>query len=131
MSAARDSRPVLVTGGAGFIGCNLVDRLCREGHRVIVYDSLARPGVERNLEWLRASHRDKVVVEVADIRDGARLATVASLPRSRRLRYSHRAEMTWFEVAFGLARVSSVQPGAAYCKLQSCLIRAQLGGEQS
>ena len=71
---ATDTRPVLVTGGAGFVGCNLVDRLAREGHRVHVYDSLARPGVEANLEWLRETHGDAVTAEVADIRDGSRLA---------------------------------------------------------
>ena len=32
---------VLVTGGAGFIGSNLVDRLIMEGHEVVVVDNLA------------------------------------------------------------------------------------------
>ena len=71
--STRDGRPVLVTGGAGFIGCNLVDRLCREGHHVTVFDSLARPGVETNLEWLRSVHGRRMSVEVADIRDLAKL----------------------------------------------------------
>jgi CDP-paratose 2-epimerase len=67
------SRPVLITGGAGFIGCNLADRLAGEGCDVIVYDALARPGVERNLDWLLARHRRRISAIVADIRDEARL----------------------------------------------------------
>jgi CDP-paratose 2-epimerase len=59
----------LVTGGAGFIGCNLADRLAREGAEVVVFDSLARPGVERNLAWLQTRHGDRIVPIIADIRD--------------------------------------------------------------
>src|SRR5690242_4076244 len=39
--AAKSSKPVsVVTGGAGFLGSHLVDRLLREGHRVIAIDNL-------------------------------------------------------------------------------------------
>ena len=62
-------RPVLITGGAGFVGTNLADRLIGDGRRVIIYDSLARPGVEENLRWLRARHGDKVIPRLADVRD--------------------------------------------------------------
>jgi CDP-paratose 2-epimerase len=65
--------PVLITGGAGFIGTNLADRLLRQGRGVIVYDSLARPGAERNLRWLLARHGARVRVEIADVRTAARL----------------------------------------------------------
>lgn len=61
--------PVLVTGGAGFIGCNIADRLAREGHDVIVLDALARPGVEANLAWLKERHPGQVREIIADIRD--------------------------------------------------------------
>ena len=60
---------VLVTGGAGFIGCNLVDRLARNGAEVLVLDSFARPGAERNAAWLNARHGDRVRIARADIRD--------------------------------------------------------------
>jgi CDP-paratose 2-epimerase len=61
--------PVLVTGGAGFIGCNIADRLAADGNEVIVYDALAREGVERNLAWLKSRHGSKIVHLAADIRD--------------------------------------------------------------
>ena len=57
MQPEGDGRPVLVTGGAGFIGSNLADRLAGLGRQVIVFDALTRPGVERNLDWLRAPAR--------------------------------------------------------------------------
>ena len=69
MSETRDDRPILITGGAGFIGCNLADRLAREGHEIFVYDALSRPGVERNLEWLKRTHGDRVTSIIGDVRD--------------------------------------------------------------
>ncbi len=63
--------PVLVTGGAGFIGSALADRLASEGQHVLVLDSLARPGVEANVAWLRERHPRLVASVIADVRDGA------------------------------------------------------------
>ncbi len=68
-----ERKPVLITGGAGFIGTNLADRMLRRGRPVIIYDSLARPGSEQNLRWLRATHGSRVRVEIADMRATARL----------------------------------------------------------
>jgi CDP-paratose 2-epimerase len=73
-----DDRPILVTGGAGFIGSNLADRLAAEGHRVVIYDSLARAGVETNLEWLQSRHGDRIQPIIADIRDEDRVADAAA-----------------------------------------------------
>ncbi|GJD50595.1 CDP-paratose 2-epimerase [Methylobacterium crusticola] len=74
--AARPAtgRTVLVTGGAGFIGANLADRLAADGHRVVVYDALLRPGVEANLAWLRERHPERVTAVVGDVRDAGRVA---------------------------------------------------------
>jgi CDP-paratose 2-epimerase len=62
-------RPVLITGGAGFIGTNLAHRLLSAGQPVLLFDNLARPGVEHNLRWLHQTHRNLVDIEIADIRD--------------------------------------------------------------
>ncbi|HZU88443.1 MAG TPA: NAD-dependent epimerase/dehydratase family protein [Stellaceae bacterium] len=71
MSAA--SRPVLITGGAGFVGANLADRLLAMGRPVRLYDTLARPGSERNLRALRAKYGFRVAFEPGDVRSAAQL----------------------------------------------------------
>jgi CDP-paratose 2-epimerase len=62
-------RHAVIFGGAGFIGSNVAHRLLSQGQRVLLFDSLARPGVERNLKWLKDRHGDLLRVQVADIRD--------------------------------------------------------------
>jgi CDP-paratose 2-epimerase len=71
-------RPVLVTGGAGFIGSNLADRFASEGHDVLVYDALVRPGVERNLDWLKRRHPAKISAVIGDVRDETAVADAAA-----------------------------------------------------
>ena len=59
-----DSYSCLVTGGAGFIGSHLVERLCRLGHRVRVLDNFAT-GSPLNLQSIEG---DVEVVE-GDVRN--------------------------------------------------------------
>ena len=47
---------ILITGGAGFIGSHLADRLLAEGHAVIAIDNLAT-GHTRNIEHLAGHER--------------------------------------------------------------------------
>lgn len=52
MARLYDSRKrVLVTGGAGFLGSHLIDRLIRQGHEVLCVDNLFT-GTKRNIEHL-------------------------------------------------------------------------------
>ena len=69
---------IFITGGAGFIGCNAADHFLRRGATVTVYDNLSRRGGRANLDWLHASHGERLCVIEADIRDYARLATAVS-----------------------------------------------------
>lgn len=61
----------LVTGGIGFIGSNLSNRLLSEGHEVIAFDNIRRAGVRQNLDWLRARGGTRFRFVEADVRDFA------------------------------------------------------------
>jgi CDP-paratose 2-epimerase len=69
----NDTRPVLITGGCGFIGCNLADRLAMEGQNVLILDSLVRSGVRENASWLKSRHGERIRISVCDIRDPIRV----------------------------------------------------------
>lgn len=57
----------LITGGAGFIGCNVAKRLASEGHEVVIYDNMSRKGAEINAARL-ALHNGVSILR-GDIRD--------------------------------------------------------------
>jgi CDP-paratose 2-epimerase len=64
---------IFITGGAGFIGCNLADFHLRRGQQVVVFDNLSRRGAETNLNWLRNNHGTRLTFVKGDIRDFAAL----------------------------------------------------------
>lgn len=67
----RDGWPerVLVTGGAGFIGANVVRRLVAAGVAVTLFDNLSRPGVTANLTALQDEFGADLHTTIGDIRD--------------------------------------------------------------
>ena len=69
--------PVLVTGGGGFIGSNLVDDLLARGARVRVLDNFAT-GRRENL----AHCADGIELLEGDIRDGATCGRAAAINAS-------------------------------------------------
>ena len=66
----------LVTGGAGFIGSTLVDRLLDEGHDVTVVDDLSRGRLE-NLTTARESG-DRFAFHQVSLTDPAMICSIVS-----------------------------------------------------
>jgi CDP-paratose 2-epimerase len=78
-TASRNGeKRILITGGAGFIGTNLAARCLSEGHSVTILDDVSRPGVEQNASWLRAEYGERLHVDIADIRDAARVESAVA-----------------------------------------------------
>ena len=73
-----DHKNALITGGAGFIGCNLAQRLLQRGQNVIIYDNLSQWGAETNLAWLGKKYGRLLCFVKGDLRDYPKLVEVAS-----------------------------------------------------
>jgi CDP-paratose 2-epimerase len=82
MNEGQDNRPVLITGGSGFIGCNLADRLAERGDDVLVLDNLSRAGVRENAQWLKSRHGERVNIFAADIREPISVINAVSKARA-------------------------------------------------
>lgn len=80
----------LVTGGAGFIGSNLCEKLLEQGHKVRVLDNLATGKTENleefidSIEFIKGDIRDVAAVEkaVQGVEYIIHLAALGSVPRS-------------------------------------------------
>jgi nucleoside-diphosphate-sugar epimerase len=80
----------LVTGGAGFIGSHLVDRLVQHGHRVRVLDNFETgkhqnlTGAMNHIDLLEGDvrHRETVQQALRDVAVVFHLAALGSVPRS-------------------------------------------------
>ncbi len=90
----------LVTGGAGFIGSALVDRLLAEGHAVDVVDDLSS-GSLANLAEARADRSNALKVHQVDIRDPAVIEVIGR----------RRPEVIFHLAAQADVRVSVARPG--------------------
>ncbi len=90
---------MLVTGGAGFIGSTLVDRLLAEGHTVDVVDDLST-GSLANLADARATAAHQLTVHQMDVRSSELVDLMAR----------HRPEVVFHLAAQADVRVSVAEP---------------------
>src|SRR5215218_4642467 len=88
---------VLVTGGAGYIGSVVAEELLRDGHEVVVYDSLYKGH--------RASVSPDAVFVQADLADGERLTAALT---------DNRVEAVIHMAADSLVGESVVEPAKYY-----------------
>lgn len=68
---------ILITGGAGFIGCNLAAHFIRAGQTVTVFDNLSRRGADSNLAWLHESFGEAFRFVRGDVREAATITEAA------------------------------------------------------
>ncbi len=73
------TKRVLITGGAGFIGCNAARFFSTRNWSVTVLDNLSRQGTDQNLKWL--SDGADFEFEKVDIRDRPAIDRVLSQGR--------------------------------------------------
>lgn len=82
----RPARPILVTGGAGFVGSHVALAFARAGRPVIAFDNLRRRGSELALDRLRAGgvtfiHGDiRIATDLAAVGPFALLVDCAAEP---------------------------------------------------
>jgi len=73
------NKRVLITGGAGFIGCNAARYFTARNWQVTVLDNLSRHGTDKNLEWLRSIA--SFDFEQVDVRDAPAVERVIAASR--------------------------------------------------
>jgi CDP-paratose 2-epimerase len=83
MTAATAAAPVVIIGGAGFVGCNLARSFLADGARVLIADNLSRHGVSQNLAWLQGlAPDDRLRFLRADITDAATMTEAVADARA-------------------------------------------------
>ena len=75
---------IVVTGGAGFIGSHLVDRLIKEGHRVIVVDNLStgkKENLNKRAKFYKIDIRSSKILQIFKKEKPEIIFHLAALPR--------------------------------------------------
>lgn len=72
------TKHILVTGGAGFIGCNAVQHYAKMGYKITILDQLSMKRSERNLKWLEELKLTNTEFVKMDIRDAKSIGDLFS-----------------------------------------------------
>ena len=122
----------LVTGGAGFIGSNLVDRLLAEGHSVDVVDDLSTGSLANLAEARAVAHHDLTVhnldirsEELVDLMERRRPEVVFHLAAQADVRVSVADPV--FDAEVNLVGTVRVLEGARRCEAERVVFAASGG----
>jgi CDP-paratose 2-epimerase len=76
---------IFITGGAGFVGCNLAAHHLALGNHVTIFDNLSRPRTAHNLAWLRHQNtlhnQQPLLTYIGDIRHEDELRDAMSIAK--------------------------------------------------
>jgi len=75
MNKTQQSKKILVTGGAGYIGSHTLIELSKENHEFVVYDNLCNSSQESLKRVSKIIGKD-IAFEEGDVRDGKKLQEV-------------------------------------------------------
>ena len=67
-------KKLIITGGAGFIGCHAAKYFAKKGYSIIIIDNLSRKGSVENLNWLKNQYPIKLYK--TDIQDNLSLEDI-------------------------------------------------------
>lgn len=98
-------KTVLVTGGLGFVGSNLVDLLIEKGYNVIVVDNLSSGSLENKNNKAKYYYEDVSVLLSKDTEET--IDTIFHLAAEARIQPSYKNPLLWFR--------SNVEATAAVC----------------
>lgn len=91
------SNKVLVTGGLGFVGSNLVDKLVDLGFEVDVMDNLSSTSSSIDYKNYKAKYYVSDILHIFDVLKGKRYDRIFHLAAEARIQPSFDDPMQWFE----------------------------------
>jgi len=88
-------KKILVTGGLGFVGSNLVDCLVELGHDVYVIDDLSSISSSQSYENPKVNYRQSSIMDIA-VYDGMKFDVIFHLAAHGRIQPSFENPAEWF-----------------------------------
>jgi UDP-glucose 4-epimerase len=87
---------ILVTGGLGFVGSNLVDKLVDQGHQVTIIDNLSSLSSNKEYENFNAKYIIGNIEDIRELMGDSKFDTIFHLAAEARIQPSFEHPAHWF-----------------------------------